>query len=154
MTVLFDTSVLVASLLQRHQFHEPAVAWLAAARTTSLKMIVSAHSIAEVYSVLTRLPKGERVSSADAWELIDRNILELATIRTLPAAGYVRLVKQLSVGGFAGGVVYDAIIAEVGRLAKSDALLTLNVADFERVTKNGKMPIISPLIDSPPDSTE
>jgi predicted nucleic acid-binding protein len=44
------------------------------------------------------------------------------------------LLHGLPDPGIAGGSTYDALIAACARKARADAILTWNVADFERVT--------------------
>ena len=61
MTVLFDTSVLVAAVLRQHPAHPEAAAWLQAVKSEERSGVVAAHSIVELYSVLTRLPLHPRI---------------------------------------------------------------------------------------------
>jgi hypothetical protein len=84
-----------------------------------------------------------------AWKLIDADVLSHAAVKSLSAAQYVRLLKRLASEGHVGGIVFDAVIAEVARVAKADALLTLNVRHFRRVWSDADR-IISPLTSSPP----
>ena len=133
MKILFDTNVLIAALLPDHQHHGSAAPWLAAARTAALDVVVSGHSLAELYSVLTRLPRVPRISPQDALTLIQDNITPYARIATLSGEEYVRLIEQLAQHGVAGGTVYDAIIAAVAEQSSVDRLLTINVRHFERV---------------------
>jgi len=56
MKVLADTSVLVATHLPTHAGFSAAGAWMNRAKQGALDLVVSAHSLAETYSVLTRLP--------------------------------------------------------------------------------------------------
>jgi predicted nucleic acid-binding protein len=145
MQVLFDTSVLIASFLKRHEFHSQAARWISAAHESSIEMHVSAHTLAELYSTLTSMPKPYRVSPGEAWQMIDTDLLPHARVRTLRASQYAKLIKRMSVEGHAGGVVYDAVIAEVSRRSNVDVLLTLNVQHFERVMVEGGSRIVSPL---------
>lgn len=149
MKVLFDTSVLIASFLKNHESHTAAFGWLEAAQTRSLQMVVAAHTLAELYATLTRMPHGMNVPSTMLWQLIETDILPHASIRTLPAKGYTRLVKRLAADGFVGGIVYDAVIAEVARLVKADAILTLNTSHFRRIRPDSVNRVISPLTTSP-----
>jgi len=151
MKVLFDTSVLIASFLKRHEFHPKAARWISAAHESSIEMHLSAHTLAELYSSLTSMPKPYRVPPGEAWQMIDTDLLPHARVRTLRASQYAKLIKRMSVEGHAGGVVYDAVIAEVARRSKVDVLVTLNVPHFERVMVEGGPRIVSPL-DVTPDA--
>ncbi len=148
MKVLLDTSVLVAALLKGHAHHAPAARWLAAAKSGIVGMVLSAHSLAELYSVLTRLPG--KLSADTAWRLIEADLIKHATVRTLTGPRYVRLVRRLAVSNVVGGVVFDAVIAEVARFAKVDALVTLNAPHFRRLVTASAVDVISPLDSEPP----
>jgi predicted nucleic acid-binding protein len=54
--ILFDTSVLVAALVESHPVHINAVAALRRVQNAQDMGWIAMHSIAELYSVLTRLP--------------------------------------------------------------------------------------------------
>ncbi|HJS57618.1 MAG TPA: type II toxin-antitoxin system VapC family toxin [Vicinamibacteria bacterium] len=53
MKVLFDTSVLVAAMVEGHPEHDRALAWLERARRGALEFFVAAHSLAELCAVLS-----------------------------------------------------------------------------------------------------
>jgi predicted nucleic acid-binding protein len=133
MRVLFDTSVIVAALLAGHGHHAAAHPWLSRAKARSIEMLVSGHSLAEVYAVGTRLPAQPRITAEMAWQLLQENIIKCAQLVTLSAADYGALVEDLSLHGMTGGVVYDAVIARAASLAQADCLLTFNVHRFQRL---------------------
>lgn len=58
MKVLFDTSVLVAAMVESHPGHRRALPWLQGAKSGRVTFLVTAHTLAELYAVLTRLPYG------------------------------------------------------------------------------------------------
>jgi len=70
MKVLMDTSVLIAGLLSDHVQHAQARSWLAQAKAGTFEAVVSSHSLAELYSVLTRLPRTPRITPAEAWQRV------------------------------------------------------------------------------------
>lgn len=144
MTILFDTSVLVAALVKAHPAHERAVSWLKRAKTGEVTMIISSHTLAELYAVLTTLPVSPRISPDMAWRLINENIEKTATVVPLDTEDYIETIRQLKAGGFSGGIVYDALIFKAALKSGADSLLTLNTADFARL-KFGEAPkIIEP----------
>ena len=148
MKVLLDSSVLVAALLTDHVHHGAAHAWLNQAKLGTFDYLVSGHSLAEVYSVLTRLPRTPPLRPADAARLLQENV----QIVTLSASDYVDLLQDLSQRGIGGGAVYDAIIAKAAELAQVDQLLTLNEVHFHRVWPAGSSKIVSPLRVAAPTS--
>jgi predicted nucleic acid-binding protein len=62
--VAFDTSVLVAALIEPHIFHHRALRWLEEAASERLAAECTWHAVAETWSVLTRLPIEPPVSPA------------------------------------------------------------------------------------------
>lgn len=87
------------------------------------RLVLTGHSLAETYSVLTRLPGDARLETADAAALIAASfgepaILDQETASTLP--------KKLARLGIAGGAVYDALVG----LAASEQRLTLASRDL------------------------
>ena len=55
MKVFLDTNVLVASVIEQHEHHERAYAVLNRVQSGKDEGFVSAHGLAEVYAVLTKL---------------------------------------------------------------------------------------------------
>ena len=149
MKVLMDTSVLLAAVLPDHVHHSHSRPWLERAKAGALEALVSGHSLAELYSVLTRLPRTPRISPADALQLIQQNLSSFAVV-TLSANDYRNLIEELAKIGVAGGAVYDAVIAKAAELSNVDCLLTLNTSHFLRVWPGGLSRITSPIATSPP----
>jgi len=76
--VLFDTSVLVAALVEAHPMHQRALPWMQRAKAGEITMVVASHSVAKLYAVLTALPVQPRITAALAWQLIHENIARAA----------------------------------------------------------------------------
>jgi predicted nucleic acid-binding protein len=150
MKVLTDTTTLIAAMLPDHVHHAACFPWLAQAKARTFEFFASGHSLAEVYAVLTRLPRRPPISPAEAWRLLQENVTSCATIVTLSATDYATLIEELSRRGIVGGVVYDAVIAKAAELAKVDRLVTLNEAHFQQVWPSGASRIVSPLAFAPP----
>jgi predicted nucleic acid-binding protein len=114
-TVLaLDTSAAVPLLVRSHRAHS-AVRRSVAGRQS----VLTRHSLAETYSVLTRLPGDARLAPGDAVWLIESNFgVPLAAadaeLEALPA-----LLAPL---GIAGGAVYDALVALAARAAPAPLL--------------------------------
>ena len=74
MDIFFDTTVLVAASSRSHPHHAqafPAVRRVAAGRDRGF---ISAHSIAEVYASLTRLPVRPRIHPVEAARIVTDNL--------------------------------------------------------------------------------
>jgi hypothetical protein len=79
---------------------------------------LTGHSLAETYSVLTRLSGDARVAPPDAVSLLDANFDR----PVLPSEDTtISLPAELATRGVAGGAVYDALVG----LAARDARLRL-----------------------------
>lgn len=98
----FDTSVAVPYLVRSHDAHK-SVRRQVAGRTASL----TAHSMAETYAVLTRLPGDARLTAHDAARLLDANF---GAVLVPDAAVTARIHTTLAAAGIVGGAVYDALV--------------------------------------------
>jgi predicted nucleic acid-binding protein len=133
MKILLDTSVLVAAMVEGHPAHGVALPWLQRIREQPETGLVAAHSVAELYAVLTTLPIHPRISPAMAQRLIRQNVLESCEIVPLSEEDYVAVIDHLSESGIAGGATYDALILYAALRADADRVLTLNPRDFQRI---------------------
>jgi len=133
MNILLDTSVLVAAMVETHSAHETAFQCLRRMKNGEENGFAAAHSLAESFSVLTRLPVEPRISPAIALELIQNNVIDICTIVPLTAEDYKAVISHLSKRGLSGGVTYDALIVHAGIKAGVDRIITLNQKDFRRV---------------------
>jgi predicted nucleic acid-binding protein len=130
--VHFDTSVLIAACVAAHPDHPRSVPWLERAKNGQLDLFVAAHSLAEMYAVLSSLPLKPRISPATARRLVRENAERPATVIALSTRDYGLVLQRIADLGLAGGLVYDALIAYAAEKAGIDRLLTLNVDHFRR----------------------
>lgn len=144
MRVFFDTSVLVAAMVEAHPAHSRAAPWLRRAKTGEIEFFIAAHTLAELYAVLTRLPTAPRVSPAAAQRLVDENVASRSQIVALEVADYRALLGRLAKLELAGGAVYDGLIALAAEKAGANRLLTLNLEHFRRVWPEGASILASP----------
>jgi predicted nucleic acid-binding protein len=133
MKILFDTSVLVAAIVEPHPMHSHAFPWLVRAKSKEIDMAVAAHTLAELYAVLTTLPVIPRITPGAARRLIHENVETTAKIVSLSSQDYVSAIKNLSDSGLSGGIIYDALIIRAAQKVNVDKILTLNANDFKRV---------------------
>jgi predicted nucleic acid-binding protein len=144
MKIFFDTSVLVAALVTSHPHHSRAFPWLRKAKEEEIELLISSHTIAELYAVLTTLPVSPRITPGLAWRLMSESVLSCATVAALSSSDYQSTIKGMSELGISGGAVYDALIAKAARKAGAERILTFNVADFKRVWPEGAAHIAAP----------
>ncbi|MGB3788640.1 MAG: PIN domain-containing protein [Phormidesmis sp.] len=132
MRVLFDTSVVVAASLPQHPRYVPCFAQLRAAKDKQVQGHLSTHSLAEIYSVLTRMPSKPRMLPQDVRLLIDHQLHYLEAV-SLESDSYRAAITQMSVLNILGGGIYDALIAQAALKISADRLLTLNPKHFNRL---------------------
>jgi len=128
--VFFDTSVLVAVFWGDHPLHDACMrVFRKAARPSAF---CAAHSMAELYAVITRLP----VRPAIAGEQV-LLFLESLRARVSPVAlstdEYVAALGQAAGLGAAGGKVYDVLLLNCARKCAADLIYTLDAGDFPRL---------------------
>jgi predicted nucleic acid-binding protein len=128
--LFFDTSVLVAAVSLRHVHHQPSLtAYLAA---TKNQAGCAAHSLAEVYATLTRLP-GEQRMSCEQVMLILGDIRERLRIIALDDEEYYAAIDEAAKAGLVGGIIYDAVIARCAIKARATTIYTWNLDHFLRL---------------------
>jgi predicted nucleic acid-binding protein len=137
-TPFFDTSVLLAGLVDFGRQSQPAQGILQAVADRSLAGATTAwHCCLEFYSVSTRLPPEYRVTPADAVRLLEEEILERLAVHDLPSADRVKLLRQAAQDLATGGRVYDTHIAEVARAAGATIIVTDNRRHFLSALRHG-----------------
>jgi predicted nucleic acid-binding protein len=120
-TVAVDTSVALPFVVRSHPAHQATRTQL-----TGRHVVLTTHSLAETYSVLTRLPGDARLRPADAAAIITANFGRAVSVDRDSAD---RLHLLLAERGIAGGAVYDALIG----LAAVNAGLTLATRDARAI---------------------
>lgn len=144
MKVLCDTSVIIPALWKWHPQHGICVDWLVSAASGRIELSVAAHSLAETFSVVTRLPARQRVPPDIAWQVIEATLLPHVKLVSVPAQDYQTVLSQLASRGIGGGVIYDALISVAAEIANVDLLLTMNISHFELIWPQGHGRIVSP----------
>jgi len=113
--ILLDTSVLVAAMVESHPAHTRALPWLQRVKGETDTGLVAAHSLAELYAILTTLPVQPRILPTVAQQLIKYNVLD----------------------------VFEVVLHTASK-ANVDQVVTLNEKDFRRVYPNLADRIVSP----------
>lgn len=129
MTVFFDTSVLVSAVLVQNVGHQASLTAYLAARKN--QAYCAAHSLAEVYSTLTRFPGKQRMSGDQALLVLDDIRTRLAVIALEPEE-YCSAIADAAAEGVVGGAIYDALIAHCALKAKATTIYTWNIGHFQR----------------------
>ncbi|MCU0552503.1 MAG: PIN domain-containing protein [Leptolyngbya sp. Prado105] len=144
MKLLFDTSVIVAASLPQHPNHRSCFAQLQAARTRNIQGYLSTHSLAEFYSVMTRMPSQPRMSPIEATALIESYLQYIEAI-ALEKSDYLAAIAEMTALNIPGGGIFDALIAQAAiKAGDVDKILTLNPKHFTRLS-----PQIAQMIEVP-----
>jgi len=125
-----DTSVLVASVLVQHIHHEPSLAVYRNAKKN--RAYCAAHSLAEVYATLTRLPGAQRMGCEQVLLLLD-DVRERFTTIALDEKDYCTVISSAAAQGVLGGTVYDALLAHCALKAEAVIIYTWNLTHFQRL---------------------
>jgi len=134
MRVLFDTSALIASLVEEHTAYAIAYPWLQAVIESKETGLLSTHSLAEAYAKLTRIPFASGTLPVRQVEsMLLETIARSFTIVALTEDDYSIVITHLAGSGQSGGIIYDALILRAGVKADADRILTLNPKHFQRI---------------------
>ncbi|BAY32780.1 PilT protein domain protein [Nostoc carneum NIES-2107] len=132
MKILFDTSVLVSAIVTSHPQHSACFSKLQAAESKQIQGFISTHSLAETYSVITRLPIQPRINPQEAQSIIV-DISQYLQAVPLLVNEYQAAIAQMVSLNLPGGGIFDALIAQAALNAEVDVLLTLNPNHFSRL---------------------
>ena len=144
MKIYFDTAVLVAASVADHPNHVQAAGAIHAVHAKKAEAYVSAHGLAELYSVLTRTPFTPPVYPAEAWQVISENILPYFEVVTLSAKEYSDTIRNCAKLGLTGGRLYDALHLRCAQKSGCSRIYTFNVKHFKTLA-----PEMADLISAP-----
>jgi predicted nucleic acid-binding protein len=138
MSVFFDTSVLLAGLVDFGPQSAPAQAILHAVAEKDVTSPATAwHCCLECFSVATRLPPEFRLTPADALRLVEEEVFGRMAVHDLPPEDRLGFLQAAARDGTAGGRIYDAHIAEVARAARATVIVTDNRRHFVAALRHG-----------------
>lgn len=134
MRLLFDTSTLIAALVEAHPAHPLAYQWLYSVKDGRHTGLISAHTLAELYSKLTHIPFASGVlPAAKAQLMIETNVISLFEIVPLSGDDYLTIIQQLANQTLNGGIIFDALIFYAAIKSGADQLVTLNPKHFRQI---------------------
>ena len=138
MSVFFDTSVLLAGLVDFGPQSAPAQSLMHAVAEKRLDTAATAwHCCLEFFSVATRLPPEFRLSPADAFLLLQDEVFERIAVHDLPERERLTMLQAAGRDGVAGGRIYDTHIAEVARAINAKVVITDNRRHFISALRYG-----------------
>src|ERR1017187_2090754 len=123
----FDSSVLVPVFCGDHIHHQASLAlFIQFDKSTGC---CGAHSLAEVFSTLTRMPGKNRISGEQAMLFIG-SIRERLSIVALDGNEYAGALEASAARGIIGGGVYDAILAHCAIKAQAETIYSWNIRHY------------------------
>jgi predicted nucleic acid-binding protein len=123
----FDTSVLVPVFYGDHVHHKASPdLFIQFDKSTGG---CGAHSLAEVYSTLTRMPGKHRISGEQAMLFIG-SIRERLSIIALDGDEYADALQASAALGIVGGGIYDAMLAHCATKAQAETIYTWNARHY------------------------
>ena len=131
MRFFLDTNVLIAAFLHEHEHHSRALPILNDLHQRKAEGFTSAHTLLEIYSALTRLPRSPRMLASQVATLIQENILAHMTVVALTSQEYEALVLALGHHGTLGGASYDCLHLQCARKCAADRIYTFNLKHFQ-----------------------
>ncbi|MGI8743694.1 MAG: type II toxin-antitoxin system VapC family toxin [Bryobacteraceae bacterium] len=96
---------------------------------------VSAHSLTEIYSVLTRTPFKPPIYPNEAWQIVEGMILPRLKLVTLTPKEYREVIRHCANSGWTGGTVHDAAHLRCAQKSACDRIYTFNVRDFRALAE-------------------
>jgi predicted nucleic acid-binding protein len=127
MKAFFDTSVLVPVFYGDHVHHQASLS--AFVQCDKSNGCCGAHSLAEVFSTLTRMPGRHRISGAQAMLFVS-DICERLSLVNLDGGEYFRALQVSADLGVVGGAVYDALLAECAIKAQAEIIYSWNANHY------------------------
>lgn len=117
-------------MLAQHIHHSASLAvYRHSEKRTS---VCAAHTLAELYAILTRLPGKQRMDTDQVLLFLD-DVRKRLTIISLTEEDYYSTLSASAGEGILGGTIYDALLARCALKSNCDIIYTWNTADFSRL---------------------
>ena len=127
MKAFLDTSVLVPVFYGDHVHHAASLALFTSFGKKAAGC--GAHSLVEVYSVMTRMPGKHRISGEQGMLFIN-DIRERLTIVGLTPDEHLAMLQTNASLGIVGGAIYDALLAACALKSGAEKLFTWNLRHY------------------------
>ncbi len=121
--IYLDTGVLVRGLLQAHPLHADCF------RLIDGNAVSSCHALAEVFNTLT----GDFKIPNDAASKMVGSLPNQMRFEGISEGDYLTVIREARRRGIQGGIVYDAIHAEIARRLKVENVISYNLTNLRHV---------------------
>jgi predicted nucleic acid-binding protein len=137
----FDSNILIAASVPSHPHHSESLARLALLQEGS--GACSAHTLAEVYNILTKHPKGYGIPPADAVAIVTHATNTYRLVSLTPTETF-RMIEDAGQRGLRGSLIYDALLIACARKISADIIYTSNVRHFRQIAPDLASRIVLP----------
>lgn len=131
MKACFDTSVLVAALVQRHPRHAMAFPRWQEVHEGVVQGRLTTRGVAEPFATSTAPPLQSPLFPTDVQSLIESSVVKQFTLFALAAGDHREAIKLTTQRNLSSGAVYEALPIAGAREAARTALYTLNRKHFQ-----------------------
>jgi predicted nucleic acid-binding protein len=142
MKVLIDSNVLIAALLESHEFHGSSKAIFERALKSEYELYMSAHGIAESYCQLTAMPH-QRITPSVAVTTLTHAMNSLS-IMALDADDYAKTLRRAEASSVMGGGFYDLLHVQAAANSGVESIATWNKKHFDRLCKDEAFGVVTP----------
>lgn len=139
MSVLLDSSVLVAALSSDEDWHAECLALLLQGQG-----VIYSHALMETFTTLTGGKLGSRISADFAAQLLSQTVRPRVQVIELNADELLEALQQARQHGVRGGAVYDYAHLVAARKAGVEMIYTLNLSDFQALRRQGDAEVRRP----------
>jgi len=123
-----DSSVLVPVFVEDHPHHEASIELYTGC--SAQDACCASHSLAEVYSTLTRLPYPQKATPAQAVACVEDMARRFRFI-SLEGQEYISTLQEAAQRYIIGGTIYDALIARCALKSGADEIFTWNIRHYK-----------------------
>jgi len=136
MSFSLDSNCMIALMSDDHAFHEATHAAYLKLAETGRPLFIASHSRLEVLSVLTRMPPPKRIHLETAMEFLLGAFPKARFVDPI-ASDYDNAIRSCLSARIAGGVLYDALIANIVHRHGAMQMLTWNAKHMKLVAPAG-----------------
>jgi predicted nucleic acid-binding protein len=125
--IYLDTTILVCAMHGEDPHHKDCLPLI-----SRRDVVTSAHALAETFSTMTGRREFQNEDVAESLA----TIAEAIRVEPILVTDYLTVLTETRRRGVRGGLIYDAIHAEVARRLGVNRLLTYNISNFQHVASD------------------
>jgi len=132
MKYYLDSNIWIAAFIDKLPRNKSSKQLIINCSKQNIEIVTSGHCLAEVYSVLTKLPAGLRIPSETAVNLIEHDMVNKCQIIDLTYQEYIETIKDAANKKLISGAIFDGLHVKAALKAKVGRIYTYNLKDFTR----------------------